>query len=100
MKNSPMILPRAAKPSARQGCAEILGDVYAKRTPLPSIPNYQAQASHLAAAAMCIERPRQTVQCHNAVHTSTRRARTLTAAAARLTHLYDVLHARLNITLQ
>ena len=38
MHNSPSLLPRAMKPSSRRGCAEILGDSYLKRTPLPSIP--------------------------------------------------------------
>ena len=36
--NSPPLLPRAAKPSSRRGCAEILGTPYTKRYPLPSIP--------------------------------------------------------------
>jgi hypothetical protein len=37
MDNSPTLLPRAMKPSTRQGCAEILGDPYSKKSPLPSI---------------------------------------------------------------
>ena len=37
--DSPHELPRASKPSARQGCAEILGDPYDKKVPLPRIPN-------------------------------------------------------------
>ena len=37
MHNSPTILPRAMKPSTRRGCAEILGDPYSKKSPLPSI---------------------------------------------------------------
>jgi hypothetical protein len=36
MDNSPTLLPRAMKPSTRQGCAEILGDPYSKKSPLPS----------------------------------------------------------------
>ena len=36
--NSPPLLPRAAKPSSRRGCAEILGTPYTKQYPLPSIP--------------------------------------------------------------
>ena len=32
-------------PSARRGCAEILGDPYRRQVPLPSIPNNQAQDS-------------------------------------------------------
>jgi len=35
--NSPSLLPRAAKPSSRRGCAETLGTPYTKRYPLPSI---------------------------------------------------------------
>jgi hypothetical protein len=35
--NSPAVLPRALKPSIRQGCAEILGDPYSKKSPLPRI---------------------------------------------------------------
>jgi hypothetical protein len=50
---SPTILPRALKPSIWQGCAEILGDPNAKKSPLqrigpitclpasPSIPSHQ-----------------------------------------------------------
>ena len=41
MPNSPTFLPRAAKPSSRRGCAEILGDPYHKMVPLPRIPNYR-----------------------------------------------------------
>ena len=37
--NSPRELPRASKPSARQGCAEILGNPHDKKVPLPRIPN-------------------------------------------------------------
>ncbi len=37
MKNSPTLLPRAMKPSTRQGCTEILEDPYSKKSPLPSI---------------------------------------------------------------
>ena len=36
--NSPRELPRASKPSARRGCAEIIGDPYDKKVPLPRIP--------------------------------------------------------------
>ena len=41
--NSPTTLLCATKPSARQGCAEILGDPYHKQVPIPSIPAYHAQ---------------------------------------------------------
>jgi hypothetical protein len=37
MDNSPTLLPRAMKPSTRRGCAEILGNPYSKKSPLPSI---------------------------------------------------------------
>ena len=40
--NSPRYLQRAAKPSARQGCAELLADPYHKKFPLPRIPNNRA----------------------------------------------------------
>jgi hypothetical protein len=39
MDKSPTLLPRAIKPSTRQGCAEILGDPYSKKSPLPRIVN-------------------------------------------------------------
>ena len=39
MPNSPKILIRASKPSARRGCVETLGDPYHKRVPLPRVPN-------------------------------------------------------------
>jgi hypothetical protein len=34
---SPALLPWASKPSIWQGCTEILGDPYAKKSPLPHI---------------------------------------------------------------
>ena len=37
MNNSPRYLIRAAKPSSRRGCTEILGDPYYKGIPLPRI---------------------------------------------------------------
>jgi len=37
MGNSLTLLPRAMKPSTHWGCAEILGDPYSKKSPLPSI---------------------------------------------------------------
>jgi hypothetical protein len=37
MDISPMLLLRAMKPSTCQGCAEILGDPYSKKSPLPSV---------------------------------------------------------------
>jgi hypothetical protein len=40
MNNSPTLLPRAMKSSTCRGCAEILGDPYSKRSPLPSIGNF------------------------------------------------------------
>ena len=45
MPNSPRYLPRALKPSSRRGCAEMLGDSYLKRTPLPSLPQYRDTSS-------------------------------------------------------
>ncbi len=39
MDKSSTLLPRAMKPSTWQGCAEILGDPYSKKSPLPSIGN-------------------------------------------------------------
>jgi hypothetical protein len=41
MDSSPTVLPRAAKPSSRRGCAETLADPYKGKTPLPRVPNYQ-----------------------------------------------------------
>ena len=38
MDNSPRFLPRAHRPSTRRGCAEILGDQYQGKVPLPRIP--------------------------------------------------------------
>jgi len=46
MENSPTLLPRAMKPSTCRGCAEILGDPYSKKSPLPSIDT----SSRLAAS--------------------------------------------------
>ncbi len=45
MNNSPTHLPRAKKPSTCQGCAEILGDPYSKKSPLPSIGNFPCLAN-------------------------------------------------------
>ena len=41
MPNSPPILHRASMPSTRRGCAEILGNRYHNKIPLPRIPPYQ-----------------------------------------------------------
>ena len=41
MPNSPKVLHRAAMPSTRQGCAEILGNRYQGKIPLPRIPTYR-----------------------------------------------------------
>jgi len=47
MINSPTVLPGAAKPSSRRGCAEKLADPYKGKTPLPRVPNYREPfASH------------------------------------------------------
>ncbi len=40
MNNSPTLLPRAMKPRTCQGCAEILGDPYSKKSTLSSISNF------------------------------------------------------------
>jgi hypothetical protein len=40
MNNSPTLLPRAMKPSTCRGYAEILGDLYSKKSPIPSIGNF------------------------------------------------------------
>ncbi len=40
MKNSPILLPWAMKPSTHWWCAEILGDPYSKKSPLPSEGNF------------------------------------------------------------
>jgi hypothetical protein len=45
MNNSPTLLPRAMKPSTCQGCAEILGDPYSKKSPLPGIGNFPCLAN-------------------------------------------------------
>ena len=79
MDNSPMLLPRAAKPSTQRGCAKILGDTYAMRVPLPSIQS-RVQASHPAAAAMYLHAPRHSVRARVSVYASSQRERTLTAA--------------------
>jgi hypothetical protein len=39
---SPLLLLRATKPSIWQGCAEILGDLYSKESPLPRIGNFHS----------------------------------------------------------
>ncbi len=44
MNNSPTLLPKAMKPSTCQGCAEILGDLYSKKSPLPSIGSFPCLA--------------------------------------------------------
>ena len=42
---SPTLIPIAMMPSARRGCAEILGDPYCRQVPLPRITDNQAQDS-------------------------------------------------------
>ena len=41
MPNLPKVLHRAAMPSTRRGCAEILGNRYQGKIPLPRIPTNQ-----------------------------------------------------------
>ena len=41
MPNLPKVIYRAAMPSTRQGWAEILGDRYQGKIPLPRIPTYR-----------------------------------------------------------
>ncbi len=45
MNNSPTLLPRAMKPSTFGVCAEILGDPYSKKYPLPSIDDFPCLAN-------------------------------------------------------
>jgi hypothetical protein len=45
MNNSPTLLPSAMKPSTCRGCAEILGDPYSMKSPLPSICNFSCLAN-------------------------------------------------------
>ena len=40
MDKSPLLLPWAMKPSIQQGCAEILGNPYSKKSPLPRFGNF------------------------------------------------------------
>jgi hypothetical protein len=40
MDKSPTLLPRAMKPSTQRGSAEILGDPYSNKSPLPSIGKF------------------------------------------------------------
>ena len=50
LKNSPIELIRAAKPSARRGCVETLQDAYRKNTPLPRVSDTiraQANSTHI-----------------------------------------------------
>ena len=44
--DSPRVLPRASKPSARRGCAEILGDPYDKKVPLHQKSFYVPYGTH------------------------------------------------------
>ena len=94
MKNSPTLLPRAAKPSTRQGCAEILGDNYNKSFPLPRISQSRAPVSAPAMAAPAISLPPlsrlppfMSVHTRQSVQPTTISERTLRAAGARPTRL-------------
>jgi hypothetical protein len=51
-QDSPMYLPRAAAPSTRRGCAEILGDRYHKLVPLPIIQTRALAAPAISAPAI------------------------------------------------
>ena len=75
MDSSPNLLTRAAKPSSRQGCTEILGDPYYKGITLPRIPNnrapgrdspltrtaWEASVTFAQQTFNCPQRPRDTV---------------------------------------
>jgi hypothetical protein len=59
MDNSPTLLPRAMKPSTHWGCAEILGDPYSKKSPLPSIgtsPRLAASPKDTSYRVLCQSR--------------------------------------------
>ncbi len=47
LDNSPTLLPQAIKPSTHQGCAEILGDPYSKKSPLPSMDHNLRCPTHV-----------------------------------------------------
>jgi hypothetical protein len=47
MDNSPTLLPQAMKPSTCRGCAEILGDPYSKKSPLPSMDHNLRRPMHV-----------------------------------------------------
>ena len=60
--NSPTLLPRAAKPSSRRGCAEILGSPYRTKYALPSIPDNREPP--LRTSVRSPSTPEQTMLAH------------------------------------
>ena len=74
MKNSPRTMVQAAKPSSRRGCAEILGDPYYKKIPLPRIPYYcepgltsLSGVTAAKASAMTVDYPQLSPICERTV---------------------------------
>ena len=77
MKNSPRAVAQAAKHSSRRWCAEILGDLYHKKIPLPRIPYIHepdltslSSVSAAAVPAATVEYPRRSPTCEWTVELS------------------------------
>jgi hypothetical protein len=47
-KHSPLVLPRATRPSTLKGCVGILPKGYVRNIPLPRVPQVQTNQSHQA----------------------------------------------------
>ena len=86
MKDSPTHLPRALAPSARRGCAEILGDPYYRTVPLPKIQS-RAQVATSSALDKATTLPFQSVQVASSVHNYERTSRADGVGHTRLSYL-------------
>ena len=73
MPNSPTHLARALKPSARRGCAEILGDPYHKKVPLPRIPDYRAPSFESRGPKLSVQRQKTHERTIGTARISTRK---------------------------
>ena len=74
IKNSPRTMVRAAKPSSQRSCAEIQGDPYYKKIPLPRIHYYLepgltalSGVTAAAASATTVEYPQLSPICERTV---------------------------------
>jgi len=62
-ENSPLVLPRATRPSTLKGCVGTLKDGYVRNIPLPRVPREQRASPALTAPKDRIQLPGYSLKC-------------------------------------